>query len=371
MRGVTLKITAPSDFEWPTCSDDTSVLAFPSELIEPATAFSHPSELTELATAFSHPSELTKLATAFSRPSKLTELATAPSEPSEFVESATAPSDPRELPQPDTARSDRKSPQKPRRPLRMTPLPVRWPTALVLGIMVLETTYLGMHTVAATRRTPVNELAVLPARSITGPFAAPLPTAALLAAGLVASNVGPAADPVEMRKPALGSPGPVPTSPRTPEARRTESPRPATEILPPDSPGWVSLDLPIQVQVFEHGRFVGTNDSGRLALAAGSHELELVNEALQYRSTQTVNILPDSVVPVQMTLPSGTLSLNALPWSDVLIDGQVVGATPLGHLRLSIGPHRVVFRHPQLGEQTRTAVITVGNETRLVVDLRK
>jgi hypothetical protein len=31
----------------------------------------------------------------------------------------------------------------------------------------------------------------------------------------------------------------------------------------------------------------------------------------------------------------------------------------------------VVFRHPQLGEQTRTAVITVGNETRLVVDLRK
>ena len=63
--------------------------------------------------------------------------------------------------------------------------------------------------------------------------------------------------------------------------------------------------------------------------------------------------------------------LNALPGGDVQIDGQAVGTTPLGHVRLSIGPHRVVFRHPELGEQTRTAVISVGNETRLVVDLRK
>jgi hypothetical protein len=125
------------------------------------------------------------------------------------------------------------------------------------------------------------------------------------------------------------------------------------------------------VQVFEHGRFVGTNDSGRLTLAAGPHELELVNEALQYRSKLAITITPDSLVPVRVTMPTGTLSLNALPWSDVLIDGKAMGATPLGHLQLSIGPHRVVFRHPLLGEQTRTAVISAGIESRLVVDLRK
>jgi hypothetical protein len=310
-----LKVTsqsnpAPSDFGWPPFSPDTSVLAFSSEL----------------------------------------------------EENAAAPG------------SDPKSLERPRGRFRMTPFTVRWPMALVLAIVLVETAYLGMHAVTGTGRARAdqrfNQPAVLPARSITSPFAAPLPAPAFRAASLTGSAASPAADPVDMRKPGLDGPGPGATSPRTPEARRTEGPRSAE---PPraDSPGWASLDLPFQVQVFEHGRFVGSNDSGRLMLAAGAHELELVNESLQYRSTQTVNIRSDSLVPVQMTLPSGTLSLNALPWSNVLIDGQVVGATPLGHLRLSIGPHRVVFRHPLLGEQTRTAVISVGNETRLVVDLRK
>src|SRR5205807_930189 len=192
-----------------------------------------------------------------------------------------------------------------------------------LTIVLVETAYLGMHTVTETGHARVNqqvgESAVLPARSITSPFAAPLPTAAFLSASLAGITVSPAAAPVEMRKPGLEGFGPGATS-RTPEARRSEGPRPSLELPPADSPGWASLDLPIQVQVFEHGRFVGNNDSGRLMLAAGTHELELVNESLQYRSTQTVNILPDSVVAVHMTLPSGTLSPNALPSSCVPSD---------------------------------------------------
>jgi hypothetical protein len=253
----------------------------------------------------------------------------------------------------------------------MRPLAVRSLTALMLAIVVLETAYLGMHAVAGTGRPRANQRDVLPARSITSPFGASLSASAVLAASLAGSTPSPAADPAEAGKPALENRGPATASPPTPQARRTEGPRPSVEPPPVDSPGWASLDLPIQVQVFEHGRFVGTNDTGRVMLAAGSHELELVNESLEFRSRQAVNIRPDSLVTVQVTLPSGTLSLNALPWSDVQIDGQAVGTTPLGHVRLSIGPHRVVFRHPQLGEQTRTAVISVGNETRLVVDLRK
>jgi hypothetical protein len=152
--------------------------------------------------------------------------------------------------------------------------------------------------------------------------------------------------------------------------RTAEHARAQLDQPPVDPPGRALLDLPIQVQVFEHGRYVGTND-GPLTLAAGLHELELVNESLKYRSRLTVTIVPDSLLPVSVTLPSGTLSLNAQPWSDVIIDGKTVGATPLGHLPLAIGPHRVVFRHPQLGEQARTAVISADAETRLVVDLRK
>jgi hypothetical protein len=302
-----LKIPAPSDFDGPPSSADTSVLAFPSEK----------------------------------------------------EENAVAPG------------SGRKSREMPRRSFRMRPLAVRSLTALMLAIVVLETAYLGRHAVAGSGRPRANQRAVLPARSITSPFAASLHASYPLAASLVGSPPSPAAGPVETGKPAPESRGPGTTSSPAPQARRAESPRPSVELPPVDPPGWASLDLPIQVQVFEHGRFVGTNDTGRVTLAAGSHELEIVNESLEFRSRQVVNIRPDSLVPVPVTLPSGTLSLNALPWSDVQIDGQAVGTTPLGHVRLSIGPHRVVFRHPQLGEQIRTAVISVGNETRLVVDLRK
>ena len=313
VTGVKLNTTGPaaSDFEWPPSSADTSVLAFPSEEEQNATA----------------------------------------------------------------ATSDRDGRAKPRRSFRMMPLAVRSLTGLMLAVAVLETAYLamhaGLHAVAGTGRPRATQSAVLPARSIASPFGASLPASALLAPSLAGSTPSPAADPVETGKPALENRGTGATSSPTPQARRAETPRPSVELPPVDPPGWASLDLPIQVQIFEHGRFVGTNDTGRVMLAAGTHELELVNESLQFRSRQVVNIRPDSLVPVQVTLPSGTLSLNALPWSDVQIDGQAVGTTPLGHVRLSIGPHRVVFRHPELGEQTRTAVISVGNETRLVVDLRK
>jgi serine/threonine-protein kinase len=65
------------------------------------------------------------------------------------------------------------------------------------------------------------------------------------------------------------------------------------------------------------------------------------------------------------------MQLNAVPWADVTIDGTAVGETPLGNVPVSIGPHTLVFRHPQLGEQTRTVVVTTQSPPRISVDLRK
>ena len=45
------------------------------------------------------------------------------------------------------------------------------------------------------------------------------------------------------------------------------------------------------------------------------------------------------------------MALNAQPWADVWVDGERVGETPIGNVAVPIGPHEVVFRHPQLGEQ--------------------
>jgi len=43
----------------------------------------------------------------------------------------------------------------------------------------------------------------------------------------------------------------------------------------------------------------------------------------------------------------------------------------LGNLSLAIGPHEIVFRHPELGEQRHAATVTLNSQARLSVDLRK
>ena len=69
--------------------------------------------------------------------------------------------------------------------------------------------------------------------------------------------------------------------------------------------------------------------------------------------------------------PNGTIALNAQPWADVWIDGTHVGETPIGNYALPIGPHEVVFRHPDLGEQKYAATVTLSAPARLSVDMRK
>jgi hypothetical protein len=218
-----------------------------------------------------------------------------------------------------------------------------WVPALLL-VTGFESTYLGVRAVHDWRRSDdlTHHESVLPARSIVSPFINLLPTSTVeLAAAAPASQL--AATPRDEIAPAA----------LTPQA------------------GWVSIELPIQVEVYENGRFVGSSDRNQFLLSAGQHELELVNESLKYRSSQSVGIQPGHMTFISVDLPMGYLSLNAQPWSEVLIDGKPVGETPIGNLEFPIGPHRVVFRHPVHGEQTRTVVLAAGVTMRLSVDLRQ
>ena len=65
------------------------------------------------------------------------------------------------------------------------------------------------------------------------------------------------------------------------------------------------------------------------------------------------------------------MALNAQQWADVWIDGERVGETPIGNVSVPIGPHEIVFRHPQLGEQVVRATVTAGEAARVSVDMRK
>jgi hypothetical protein len=104
---------------------------------------------------------------------------------------------------------------------------------------------------------------------------------------------------------------------------------------------------------------------------AGRHDLEIVNQTVGYRLERTVEVAPGKVASIAVEMPKGTIALNALPWAEVWIDGEKIGETPIGNLPISIGSHSVVFRHPELGEQHHTAVVTLQAPTRVSVDLRR
>jgi len=135
--------------------------------------------------------------------------------------------------------------------------------------------------------------------------------------------------------------------------------------------GWVTVNAPVDVEIREHGSVLGTSHSDRIMVSAGRHELEIVNEILGYSATAVVQVAPGRVAPVRIEWPKGTASVNAEPWAEVWIDGDKVGETPIGNLSLPIGPHEIVFRHPELGEQRYAVSISLKAPARVSVDMRK
>ena len=135
--------------------------------------------------------------------------------------------------------------------------------------------------------------------------------------------------------------------------------------------GWISVSVPVDVQLFEGQNLIGSSRNSRIMVPPGKHQIELVSDTLGYRSTQTVQVEAGGVATIKPSWPKGTLALNALPWAEVRINGERIGETPIGSVSLPIGTHEIVFRHPELGEQRHQVAVTLKGPARLSVDLRK
>jgi hypothetical protein len=106
----------------------------------------------------------------------------------------------------------------------------------------------------------------------------------------------------------------------------------------------------------------------RIALSAGRHTLEVVNRSAAFRTQATVNVPGGRSVALNVAVPNGSLSISALPWAEVWIDGRAIGQTPIGNLSVSLGAHEVVWRHPDHGERRQTVLVTATEPVRLGVD---
>jgi hypothetical protein len=141
--------------------------------------------------------------------------------------------------------------------------------------------------------------------------------------------------------------------------------------VPVAANGLLRISAPVDLQVIEGGRVVGSSRGSSLRLTTGRHELELVNEAVGFRDQLVVSIATGRTITVAVPVPGGSMSLNATPWAEVWLDGHLLGETPLGEVPAAAGPHEVLFRHPELGERRVRAVVRAGELARVTADLRR
>jgi hypothetical protein len=129
--------------------------------------------------------------------------------------------------------------------------------------------------------------------------------------------------------------------------------------------GGLRVSSPIELQVLEGDRVLGSTGEGPIVATAGKHEVDFVNTEFGYQSHQVVEFKAGQIVPMKIAPPDGRLSINAVPWATVSIDGKTIGETPLGNVVLPVGEHQLTFKHPQLGERTQKVIVKANASARV------
>jgi hypothetical protein len=199
------------------------------------------------------------------------------------------------------------------------------------------------------------------------PAAAQIPSAPAGTNAQAATQTATASLATNGAAPVSTAPPPAPAAPV-----KTEPPPAATPAeAVPQGPrfGGITVSSPLDLQIFEGGKMLGST-YGQVAVSEGTHLLEFVNEATGFRYTQSVTVKPGKMTAVTIAVPNGKLSINAVPWAEVLIDGAAAGQTPIANFSLPIGKHEIVFRHPQLGEKKQTVIVRADAPTKVTQTLQ-
>ena len=146
---------------------------------------------------------------------------------------------------------------------------------------------------------------------------------------------------------------------------------PVRAVAPSMMAGLISVEAPVPMHVYSDSRLVGTTEAETIMLPVGTHDIELVSETVGFRARRSVSVQAGRTTAVRVEAPRVPMHVNAVPWAEVWIDNQRVGETPIGNLQQTIGPHEIVFRHPELGERRMTVVVTLKEPARISMDLRK
>jgi hypothetical protein len=122
--------------------------------------------------------------------------------------------------------------------------------------------------------------------------------------------------------------------------------------------GFVTVYSPFEVTVSENGRVLRADDRHQIMLAAGTHELRLVNRALGFEVVRRVNVKPGDATNLQLTPDPSPLTVTASDAAEVWLDGTRLGNTPMNAMPVPIGVHEIVVKRAAGGE--RRFNVTIG-----------
>ena len=135
--------------------------------------------------------------------------------------------------------------------------------------------------------------------------------------------------------------------------------------------GWIAAFAPFELQIYDGTRLLGAMEDGRIRMPPGRHELDFVNTRLGFRERRGIDVSPGMTTAVNIGAVVGIVRITAPAGADVLIDGVLFGDTPIRELRLPIGAHEIVLRHPRLGEQRVSVTVGASAPTEVSVDFTK
>jgi serine/threonine protein kinase len=188
------------------------------------------------------------------------------------------------------------------------------------------------------------------------------------AIGLVVGLVGALA---LARLGATTPPAPAPAPPPAP----TPTPTPAPPTAPP-APArghLVVRTTPPGAEVRAGDTLLGTTPLevdvplSTLALSLRRRGHQPIERPITFTGIPPTAMLTERLTPVGR----GTLTLNAIPWAQVTIDGERRPDTPIRALSLPAGPHQVRLVCPPTGRELKfSVVIEPDTEVKRVADLR-
>jgi hypothetical protein len=144
----------------------------------------------------------------------------------------------------------------------------------------------------------------------------------------------------------------------------------AVEADPPAKSGQLLVVAEPWAVVTVDGVEKGETPLTEMSLPAGSHEIMLSNPNVVGVIHDRIQIRAGETLHRKYSFrDSGSLRILVRPWADVHVDGRYAGQAPLGALRVPPGTHRIVLRHPQLGEKTAIVEVFRDRESVLEVEM--